>query len=105
MTQIFKQGTPERNGPLIADKARAYARQARASIAGPRYAVVSLHYATLADTRGAGRVWLHRTPKAALRRALSVCGGKLRERDVFAVGIVTPCNRVLSCKDMMEALA
>ena len=101
----FEQGTLERNAPMIADKARKYATQARAYMTKPRYAVVSLHYANLADTRGAGRVWLHGTPKAALRRALSVCGGKLRQNDVFAVGIVTPCNRVLSCKDMEREMA
>jgi hypothetical protein len=98
-------GTLERNGPLVADKARALADSARAACKAPRYAVVSLHYGTYAAPAGHARVWLHKAPRAAWRRLGSVTGGKLRAQDSYAVALVTPCGRVLSWKEMQGILA
>lgn len=94
----------ERNAPLIADKARAIADMARGHCKAPRYAVICLHYGNAVNPAGMARHWLHKAPRAALRRAGSVCAGKLRARDSYAVAIVAPCGAVMSYKELQGVL-
>lgn len=95
----------EKNAPMIADKARAIANTARGHCKAPRHVVVCLHYGCLVNPAGMARYWIHRAPRAALRRAGSVCAGKLKARDSYAVAIVAPCGAVMSYRELQGVLA
>lgn len=62
------------------------------------FSVVALAY------QGKGRVWRHRTLKAAYRTLSSVCGGKLNNRGDYAAVIVTPRGDYLNWTETRAAL-